>query len=499
MKQNERVQQLSLRIATRTGLPIERASVGLGWGSCFQTHSALAIAGMLAMGCTMPVHAGALYKCMGDDGIAAYVSEQIKGAKCSVILRYETNRPHEPLPQETDGKPSVRPETASTTGNGSGDASVAYEAVHASPHAGVVDFGDPAAAAAVAKIRQPSGGFRYVQIGDSHTAGDFLTDQLRMRLQARLGNGGMGWAMPMQVPGQRLARVSFEHNGWELISSRKSGAADYPFGGLIAQVVSEHAVLTIKSKQGSPLQRITAIIRQGPNDAPLLISDVSGQQQFLSSPTLDGRWHKVTFGARLPLTVVAEGSQETAIGGWWLSTPEAGAIVSAVGINGAKQSQWNRWRSDWMQDMDSGQPNLIAIAYGTNEAFDEALDEAAMRNDLGAAIDQLRERFPHAAVLILGAPESLSAQVGSCGVRAPSLDAVQRIQKEVAENRKAMFWDWQHSMGGACSMKRWISEGLARSDGVHFTPTGYAHLGDLLYQGLVDMTGRSESAPHQSR
>jgi lysophospholipase L1-like esterase len=452
---------------------------------------------MLMIGCASPIHAGTLYKCIGDDGVAAYVSERIKGADCSVFSHYDSDAPRGPDVRDAAGDSHADTHGASADlqhENLNSSAAVQAEVRSGSAeamHSGhVEDFGDPNGASVMAKLRVPGSGFRYVQIGDSHTAGDYLTDQLRVRLQAQLGDGGAGWAMPMRVPGQRLARVSYDHNGWELISSRTSGPSDYPFGGLIAQVVSDDAVLTIKSKQGDPQQTITAIIRQGPHDVPLVISDFDGQQQQLGSPVADGQWHSVSFSARLPVVVLARHSRETAIGGWWLSAPQVGAIVSAVGINGSEQSQWNRWRSDWMQDLEPGQPDVIAIAYGTNEAFSKSLDESLIRSDLESAIDQLRQRFPHAAVLILGAPESLIAQGGSCGVRAPGLDAVQRIQKEVASNRKTLFWDWQRAMGGSCSMKRWISRGLGRGDGVHFSAAGYAQLGDDLYQGLDGLARR---------
>ena len=470
---------------------------------------------MLGIGCLPPVHAGTLYKCIGDDGAAAYVNQRIKGDSCSVVSQYDSNAPHGREGRDLAGDSHANAGAQATsatdaTGVGVNQGNVEPSSAPAPDDARagspepmlsghVEDFGDRNGASVLAKIREPNGGFRYVQIGDSHTAGDYLTDQLRVRLQARLGDGGDGWAMPMRVPGQRLARVSYDFDGWELISSRTSGPTDYPFGGLIAQVARDDAVLTIKSKQGNPLQAITAIIRQGPYDEPLVVSDADAHQQLLGSPVLDGHWHSIGFSARLPVTVIARHSRETAIGGWWLNAPQPGAIVSAVGINGSELSQWSRWRSDWMADLEPGQPDLIALAYGTNEGFGNSLDETFFRNALESAIDQLRQRFPHAAILILGAPESLTAKGGSCGVRGPSLDAVQRIQEQVASNRKTLFWDWQRAMGGACSMKRWIRQGLGRGDGVHFSATGYAQLGDDLYQGLDGLARRRTGNAHESQ
>lgn len=40
-------------------------------------------------------------------------------------------------------------------------------------------------------------------------------------------------------------------------------------------------------------------------------------------------------------------------------------------------------------------------------------------------------------------------------------------------------------MGGEVSMKTWISEGLARSDGVHFTASGYQCLSEALADSIL--------------
>ena len=66
-----------------------------------------------------------------------------------------------------------------------------------------------------------------VQLGDSHTAADYITEAARARLQQELGNGGPGWAMPTQFAGMRLSRFSYINNGWQAISSRTDSNQNY--------------------------------------------------------------------------------------------------------------------------------------------------------------------------------------------------------------------------------------------------------------------------------
>ena len=355
--------------------------------------------------------------------------------------------------------------------------------------ASLQDFGDPNATAVLAQLHSRSGtSFRYLQIGDSHTAGDYLTERLRLRFQQRLGDGGIGWVTPMQIPGQRMARVSFTQTGWQLINSRNSGPGnDYPFGGFIAQVNGAFATLTLTPRYLTSRQSVTVLLRQGPLDAPLTVTDASGASFTIKSPGVDVQWHPVRFEAQLPITVTATLSPQTAIGGWWMENlGRPGAIVSAAGINGSELEQWNRWRNDWMDDLSAARPDLIALAYGTNEAFRTTLDPEALRVTLTEAINSLRQRFPGSAILIVGAPESLkSLASGRCGTRAIGLDAVQAVQLAVARQQHTLYWDWQQAMGGRCSMTGWVASGKARRDGVHFSREGYEALADDLFSGLA--------------
>lgn len=88
-----------------------------------------------------------------------------------------------------------------------------------------------------------------VQLGDSHTAGDVMTEALRNRLQLVLGNGGMGWAMPMYFSGQRMARFGYDNVNFMPVSSRSNTKENYTLGGMIAKPKAQGASLTLKAKK----------------------------------------------------------------------------------------------------------------------------------------------------------------------------------------------------------------------------------------------------------
>jgi lysophospholipase L1-like esterase len=140
-----------------------------------------------------------------------------------------------------------------------------------------------------------------------------------------------------------------------------------------------------------------------------------------------------------------------------------------------------------------GAPDLVILAFGTNEGFEDGLDPVAYERVLRGQIDRLRRLTPGAALLILGAPDALrSGAMGGCsadGRRAPpaSLAVVRDVQRRVAADLGVAFWDWHGRMGGDCSADRLASglEPLMRGDRVHFTNAGADWIGGVLAADLI--------------
>ncbi|MCO6517784.1 GDSL-type esterase/lipase family protein [Snodgrassella sp.] len=326
-----------------------------------------------------------------------------------------------------------------------------------------------------------------VQLGDSHTAADYLTNAARVRLQQQLGNGGPGWAMPVHFSGMRLARFTYENQGWQAISSRTQASQNYALGGLIA-TPSIGSLMTIRTREPEAEQTVIVSIRQGQNDEDLFVTDGNGEEILLSAQPKDNQWHFSTFNARFPLTIKAGMNFQTAIGGWWTRNKnQQGVVFSALGINGFQLNQWNRWNTQaWQQELNVIAPDLIILAFGTNEAYN-GVEVETVKQNLLETIARIRTASPKSAIMLLGAPESLKSTAGSCGVRPEKLTELQAMQKEVALSQHTFYWDWQAVMGGECSMKSWINQGLARSDGVHFTASGYQRLGEALADSILSL------------
>lgn len=325
--------------------------------------------------------------------------------------------------------------------------------------------------------------FRIVQIGDSHTAGDYFSHQVRTRLQAKLGNGGIGWIYPGKVNGQRTAQVSYQ-TGWIISTSRRNNA-DFPLGGVLATANG-------KTTQISPIndapsnQNITFTIRSNNSKNAFTATDYRGQD-FNVQPKEAKNWTHLEWKGGLPFSINAQNGDQWELGHINIENNHRGIVYSAMGINGSQFSHWDRWRIDWKNDLTATQADLIVLAYGTNEAFNDTLDIFETKTKWFNTIKQIHSALPNAGILVIGAPESLRKTTDICGERPPQLYAVQKMQQLVAQQSHSLYWSWQDAMGGECSMNIWIAQGLGNKDGVHFTTKGYQAAGDQLANVLLKL------------
>ena len=376
---------------------------------------------------------------------------------------------------------------AATQANALPVASVSLDTVTVSPSAPytgedglLTDYSNAAASPWMKKLQFVAQGggatFRILQIGDSHTAGDFFTDTLRKRLQKTWGDGGIGWVYPANVKGQRMAAVRYSGN-WQSLTSRNN-TGDFPLGGILAKT-GDNGSMTLTASDGQTgKQRISLFAK------PLLAEQTLTVNGNTVSANGSG-WQVLDTGAALPLTIQTEMPWD--IGFINIENPAGGITVSAMGINGAQLTHWSKWRADRMNDLAQTGADLVILAYGTNEAFGDNIDIADTEQKWLDTVRQIRDSLPAAGILIIGAPESLKNTLGVCGTRPVRLTEVQQMQRRVARQGQTMFWSWQNAMGGICSMKNWLNHGWAAKDGVHFSAKGYQRSAEMLADNLEEL------------
>lgn len=378
----------------------------------------------------------------------------------------------------------------------------------------LLDYGDRKAPALwqglrdlEAKTRQEP--LRIVQLGDSHTAGDYFSGQLRQRLQRQFGNAGIGWLTPGYITNQRSAQVLLRSTGsWKLSDAKQlKHAGVFPVGGFI-NTSAGNSILEIKVKEAPAAGQWRLSIWQNSRQIPWSLALPGGQvlklpgQGDANAPwRLSTRELDASKVSGLKLLAPSGGK----LGGVILDREAPGITLDALGNNGSVANVINRWDSNSLRSqLQWRNPQLIILAYGTNEAFGKDLVPETYETELRNAIRALRGAAPEAAILLVGAPSSAKSRPphinGGCRVPLPpSLIKVQNSQRRIARQEGTLYWDWSAMMGGNCGAQFWLKQKVPfmRPDLVHMSPEGYAASADALYMALLaemDKAAKRQSA-----
>ncbi|MFJ2365371.1 SGNH/GDSL hydrolase family protein [Pseudomonas sp. NPDC087697] len=329
-----------------------------------------------------------------------------------------------------------------------------------------------------------------LQLGDSHTAADLFSGEMRRLFQVQYGEGGIGFIAATPVPGTRYDQIvlSTISGQWNLISSRNQYSNEFPFGGYLSLPMTSGAQVHIGVREPREQRyRISALYKaasdsslsaqDGLNHASAELLATSGHWRF--SPTINN--------LNLPVDLAITGHQDVELGGWNVeSQQDTGVTYSALGVNGATLKILDKWQTGWQETLRALHPDLLILAYGGNEAFDDALDLGLYQADLSEKLALLRRILPDVVLLLIGPADSIKQRsANSCVERQPQkLSQIIQIQRQAALQAGALFWDWQAYMGGACSIEQWQFEHLAQGDLIHLNGEGYRKSADGLYRYL---------------
>ncbi|MFC7378402.1 GDSL-type esterase/lipase family protein [Brevundimonas sp. GCM10030266] len=347
-----------------------------------------------------------------------------------------------------------------------------------------------------------------LQIGDSHTAGDRITGKLRVDLQQRFGRAGRG-VMPPGVPydGYAPYQVTVAQRGWlmETAPLQPPTPSGFQRKGLagVSAVGLRDAVMGFELEPGSEATALGVCGRSSVDRSSVIVEAGGIGREIDLGDGIAEVCRTLTFPAPATSVRVTMAGESGVIDSVWLGGAARGVTVSNLGRVGATLRDLAVRDEDIVSaELAAWRPDLIVLAFGTNEGFDDGLDPAAYEALLRGQVARLRRLAPGASLMLLGAPDGLRNGVtGGCsadGVRAPppKLAVVRDVQRRVAADLGVALWDWHGRMGGVCSADRLAlgAEPLMRGDRVHFTSAGADWIGGILSGDLMGAYDRWKAA-----
>jgi lysophospholipase L1-like esterase len=328
---------------------------------------------------------------------------------------------------------------------------------------------------------------RIMHFGDSHTAADILTAQIRNSFQRDFGDGGAGYMVPrnpMSTP--RRGVLSGATSGWAIdgIGSRVEPNGIYGLAGI--------SLATTEADQRAWLEtncnhfEVYYLRQPGGGNIDILVDGQSVLEQPISlasdAPLPDYYTFDTPADRQHRIEVRTTTSGRTRILGIVTEHIAPGVSYDVLGINGARAKRLVSWNDTaFVDNIVQRKPDLIIVAYGTNEVTDDDWTIESYQRMFATILRRFRRAAPQASILVYGPPDR--GDVALAGTKMPlMIEAQRRAAFEVG----AAFWSSYGAMGGAGSMDVWASNGLGQGDHVHLTSAGYQRMGSMFYEDISD-------------
>jgi len=329
------------------------------------------------------------------------------------------------------------------------------------------------------QVRAGGGLLRILHFGDSHLAAPSTRRAYRQTFQSQFGNGGSGLGLPwVDAPSGITASAS---RGWRK-ALHPSGDACLGLGGRFME--TRRAGEWARLEGTFSRLRLHFLRAPGAGSVRVLLDgqDLGAVSLAGAQPGLELFDRRVGAG-RHRLEILS--SQDGPVRVLGVSLEGAtGAAYSPLAFNGADLFWMEAPGELLLSQLRAEAPDMVILAFGTNEANGPRFDPGAYRHHLEAFLGRFRKAVPEAAMVLLGPPDARLPR-GLPG----SLDQVIAVQQAVASRVGALFFDQREAMGGAGSIGSWQRSGMAARDGVHLTPQGYDRLAGLVAGRLFEGVG----------
>lgn len=393
---------------------------------------------------------------------------------------------------------------------------------------------------ALQRAARGEGKARIAFYGASHVAADLFTEVIRDRLQARFGDGGPGALMPAKPwPWHRHAAAEYLRQRAlrpRRVKARKVRDDDYGLMGVAFASGKLRAIARLRTRahgdeDGSVDSLELYYLKQPGGGRVRVLIDGKGVRTLRtdakrSSPAY-ARFDVPLGQHEIELRTQADGPVRifSIIG----ERSGPGVVLDTLGIPGARARYHLQWNDPiYAAHLARRDPDLVVLAYGTNESGDDDVPIATYEGRLRKVLKRVRAIVPEASCLLVGPSdrptrlpqeheaEARQKQSKKAGTEAkaevkakagadPGADTdapddesepfaprprtmeIVDAQRRVSADFGCGFFDLVAFMGGPMSMLRWVAADprLGANDYVHFTRTGYEALGARLHQALM--------------
>lgn len=358
--------------------------------------------------------------------------------------------------------------------------------------------------------------------GTSTNGADRMTEQLRILLQRRFGDGGKGW-VPV-APGWRYQRhqnVSWSHSHWRTyVVNRSDGPLDrYGFGGVLSTERHRGAVATFGTvagdDAGTRVSRFRVFYQAWPEGGRLSLQVDEHEPEFVDTRservedrvvTVDVPDGAHTLTLRPGPSEDRSGRESLRLYGVTMERAGPGVVVDGLALIGAFTRVLRLFDEEHLAtQVQQREPNLLVFWMGANDAVSETMPfiPDQYRENYRGILRRFKAARPEMSCLVMSIIDKGERVAGRIRTR-PRVPRLVALQREIAIEEGCAFFDTYEALGGRGTMRRWYNNTprLVTADLGHLTAAGSRILGTLVYRALMkgfdDWIADGELAPGES-
>ncbi|KAA6301689.1 MAG: hypothetical protein EZS26_002154 [Candidatus Ordinivivax streblomastigis] len=348
-------------------------------------------------------------------------------------------------------------------------------------------------------LQSGEGRINILHIGGSHVQADFISHEVRQRLDALNGNyqTPRGLIFPFSVAktnNPQNYKVTYSGEWQTARNIQRNRIVPLGMSGIAVYTSDSTAQISLSlNRDGSSrwsftrLRLLGAVADGSQGVAPVL---------FYPQDTIVGEWEVESNSYLFHLSAPQDSfqinfiQQDTIphtfiVNGFLPENDEAGIVYHAIGVNGASVSSYLGCEN-FEAELPLIYPDLVVFAIGINDASGKTFDPDFFHSQYNLLIEKIKRVNPDCAFIFITNNDSYRRIARKKYAVNPNGKHARNVFYQLAEEHQGGVWDLFEWMGGLKSMQKWQNAGLASRDKIHFNKDGYLMIGSQFYNALIN-------------
>jgi hypothetical protein len=337
------------------------------------------------------------------------------------------------------------------------------------------------------KLKQGNGKVRLAYFGDSFIEGDYVTDELRVKLQETYGGNGLGF-----IPVQSIVEGEYNYLNFKSNHSWKDenfvNSSNSKFLGLTGHVF--YANGTASSSYSLKKDKTMGLVKfySGKLNAKIPVLSVIKDQVSQNISLNNSALINETIINQSPIHSLKIATADSRLPVYGISMEDStGIYVDNYGFRGNTGVLTNKITGEVMKSFNAYlKYDLIIVHYGLNAIVHGQQKFTWFSNSQNALIQKLKQSFPSVPILIISTSD-LGFKQGGEWITEPAVPYMVNTQRVIAQINKVAFWDLYTSMGGENTIVSWAEQNpkLADMDYMHLNVLGAKKVSEVFYNKLI--------------